>query len=351
MSRPLVIPHSRPSLGEAEAQAAAEVIRAGRIAQGEKVAEFEHVLAKMTGQDQGVAVSSGTAALLLALKGLGIGAGDEVVFPSYVCTALWHAVTQAGATPVLVDIDPETYHPSPCAVARAITRHTKAVIVPHLFGLPADLSEVEKLGVPIIEDCAQTLGTTVRGRPVGSAGELTVCSFYATKLLTTGEGGMVLGRSERCMARIRTLRQYDEPDALEPAFNYKMTELQGALGLCQIRALTQFIQRRQAIAAQYAAALRDLKADPPAVLPEHDHVYYRYVVRLSQSVEPAIKAFAECGITCRRPVFKPIHQYVCLRGFPGTDLAWERSLSIPIYPTLTDHEVERIVDAMREVLA
>jgi dTDP-4-amino-4,6-dideoxygalactose transaminase len=346
-----VIPHSRPSLGEAEAQAAADVIRTGLIAQGEKVLEFERALARMAGQDEGVAVSSGTAAIFLALKGLGIGPGDEVIFPSYVCTALWHAVSQAGATPVLVDIDPETYHPSPGAVTRAITSKTKAVIVPHLFGLPADLSELEKSGIPMIEDCAHTLGASMGGRPVGSVGALTVCSFYATKLITTGEGGMVLGRSGPRMARIRAMRQYDERDALEPAFNYKMTDMQAALGLCQVTDLPQFITRRQAIAAQYTAALHGLKANPPAGIPRHDHVFYRYVVRLPQSVEPAIKAFAKLGVTCRRPIFKPTHQYFDLKGFSGTDLAWERSLSIPIYPSLADHEVERVVDAMRHVLA
>ena len=346
-----MIPHSRPSLGEAEAQAAAEVIRAGRIAQGEKVVEFERALANMTGQVQGVAASSGTAALFLALKGLGIGPGDEVIVPSFVCTALWHAVSYAGATPVLVDIDPVTYHPSPAEVTRAITRKTKAVIVPHLFGLPADLSELEKSGIPIIEDCAHALGASMGGRPVGSVGDLTVCSFYATKLITTGEGGMVLGRAEPRMTRIRALRQYDEADALEPAFNYKMTELQGALGLCQIKALPEFIKRRQAIAAQYADALRGLRADPPAGIPQHDHVFYRYVVRLRDPAESTLGKFAEFGVLCRRPVFKPIHRYLGLRGFPGTDSAWERSVSIPIYPSLTDADVERIADAMRTVLA
>jgi len=351
VNQPPVIPHSRPSLGEAEAQAVADVVRTGLIAQGEKVLEFERALAKMTGQDQGVAESSGTAAVFLALKGLGIGPGDEVIFPSYVCTAPWHAVSQAGAAPVLVDIHPETYHPSPGAVTRAITSKTKAVIVPHLFGLPADLSELEKSGIPIIEDCAQTLGASMGGRPVGSVGALTVCSFYATKLITTGEGGMVLGRSGPRMARIRALRQYDEQDALESAFNYKMTDMQAALGLCQLKALPQFITRRQAIAAQYTAVLRDLKAAPPAGIPGWDHLYYRYVVRLSHSVNSAIKAFAELGVTCRRPIFKPIHSYLGLPGFSGTDLAWERSLSIPIYPSLADHEVERVIDAMRAVLA
>ncbi len=351
MNQPPVIPHSRPSLGEAEAQAVADVVHTGLIAQGEKVLEFERALAKMTGQDQGVAASSGTAAVFLALKGLGIGPGDEVIFPSYVCTAPWHAVSQAGATPVLVDIDPETYHPSPGAVTRAITSKTKAVIVPHLFGLPADLSELEKSGIPIIEDCAQTLGASMGGRPVGSVGALTVCSFYATKLITTGEGGMVLGRSGPRMARIRALRQYDEQDALESAFNYKMTDMQAALGLCQLKALPQFITRRQAIAAQYTAVLRGVKAEPPRDRPDGGHVYYRYVIRVAEPVESVLQRFAERGVMCRRPVFRPLHRYLGLTGFPETDRAWEHTLSVPIYPSLTDAEVAQVVGAMRAVLA
>jgi len=351
VSRHPLIPHSRPSLGEAEAQAVADVVRSGALAQGEQVAAFERAMAQVVGQGQGVAVSSGTAALWLTLKGLDIGAGDEVLLPSYVCAALWHAVIQTGATPMLVDIEPETYALSSSAVLRARTRKTKAVIVPHLFGLPADLSALEQSGIPIIEDCAQALGVSMGGRPVGSVGTLTVCSFYATKLFTTGEGGMVLGRLEPLMARIRALRQYDEPVTLAPAFNYKMTEMQAALGLCQVRALPQFIARRQAIALRYTEALRGLQAIPQAVPPGRDHLYYRYVIRLPYPVESAITAFAERGIVCRRPLFKPLHQYIGLQGFPGTDKAWERSLSIPIYPSLTDHDVERIVEAMHRVLA
>ena len=351
MSCPSLIPHSHPSLGEAEVQAVADAVRSGALAQGEQVAAFECAMARVTGQEQGVAVSSGTAALFLALKGLGIGAGDEIIFPSYVCAALWHTVTQVGATPVLVDIEPETYHLSPGAVTRAITNKTKAVIVPHLFGLPADLSELEQSGIPIIEDCAQTVGVSMGGRPVGSVGDLTVCSFYATKLLTTGEGGMVVGRSEPLMARIRALRQYDEAEILAPAFNYKMTEMQAALGLCQVGALPHFITRRQAIAVRYTAALRGLQTTPPMGASGRDHLYYRYVIRLPHSVESAITAFAERGIVCRRPIFKPLHRYVGLQGFPGTDVAWERALSIPIHPSLSDHDVERIVEAMGGVLA
>jgi len=351
VSRPSSIPHSRPSLGEAEAQAAADVIRAGWIAQGEKVAEFERALAKVAGQGEGVAVSSGTAALYLALAALGVGSGDEVIVPSYVCAALWHAVRQTGARPVLVDIDPATFNAAPPAVHRAVTARTKAIIVPHMFGLPADITALKVSGIPLIEDCAQTLGATVNGRPVGSLGDMTICSFYATKLLATGEGGMVLGRNESLLTRIRAARHYDESDDLAPAFNYKMTDIQAAVGLRQLHDLPAFIARRRAIADRYSAALRGLKAEPPGNRPDGGHVYYRYVIRVAEPVESAVQRFAEYGVMCRRPVFRPLHRYLGLIGFPETDRAWEQTLSVPLYPSLTDAEVERVIGAMKVVLA
>jgi len=345
------IPHSRPALGEAEAKAVAEVVRGGWIAQDRQVAAFEQAMAKVTGQAQGVAVSSGTAALYLALMSLGIGSADEVVIPSYVCTALWHAVRLTGAKPVLVDIEPTTYQPSPQSVAHALTCRTKALIVPHMFGLPADVITLKSHGIPIIEDCAQTLGVTVRGSSVGGLGELTVCSFYATKLLATGEGGMVLGRDESLMSRVRALRQYDKQDALAPAFNYKMTDIQAALGLCQVARLEGFLTRRRAIADRYHEAIRQMGLTPPLAPPGLEHGYFRYVVRLSRPVDSALERGSRLSIGCQRPVYRPIHRYMDLSSFPETDAAWEQALSIPLYPALTDHEVERVVSALPAILA
>ncbi len=321
MSGPF-IPHSRPALGEAEAKAVAEVVRGGWIAQGRQVAAFEQALAKVTGQAQGVAVSSGTAALYLALMALGTGAGDEVVIPSYVCTALWHAVRLTGAKPVLVDIEPATCQPSPQSVARALTRHTKAVIVPHMFGLPTDIEPFKSHGIPLIEDCAQTLGVTAGGASVGGRGEL----------------------------RVRALRQYDEQDALDPAFNYKMTDMQAALGLSQVARLESFLARRRAIAVRYHEAVRQAGLTPPSAPPGLEHGYYRYVIRLSGAVGPALDRARALGIGCRRPIYLPIHRYLGLAGFPETDAAWERALSIPLYPALTDHEIDRVVSALPAIL-
>lgn len=182
-----LIPHSRPSLGPEELRAVTEVIQSGQITGGPVVAQFERGMAAYIGLQGGVAVSSGTVALELALRALGVGHGDNVILPSYVCSAPWLAVQRVGAQARLVDINPITYNLDPHKVRKARTSRTRAVIVPHMFGLPADLTSLQALEIPLIEDCAHTLGAMEQGRAVGSVGTLTVCSFYATKLLCTGE--------------------------------------------------------------------------------------------------------------------------------------------------------------------
>src|SRR5207247_5948587 len=171
-------------------------------------------------------------------------------------------------------------------------------------------------------DCAQTLGVTVHGTPVGSMGELAICSFYATKLLTTGEGGMVLGHEESLVGRARALRQYDEQDALTPAFNYKMTDIQAALGLFQVARLESFLARRRTIAARYHEAVRHVGLTPPSAPPGLEHGYFRYVVRLSGPVGPALDRARTFGIGCRPPVYRPIHSSLGLSGFPERAAAW-----------------------------
>src|SRR5437867_1692953 len=208
-----MIPHSRPTVSVEDAERVARVVRSGRLAQGAEVEAFERELAARLGVAAVAAVSSGSAALELSLRALDVGHGDEVVVPTYACDALHHAVTRCGATPVLADADPETLGPAAKDVARRLTRRTRAVVVVHPFGLGLDLDEFLALGVPVVEDCAQAIGARVAGRSVGSRGAMAVCSFYATKLLTTGEGGAVAGAPER-VARVRDARDYDEREGL-----------------------------------------------------------------------------------------------------------------------------------------
>ncbi|HLE42853.1 MAG TPA: aminotransferase class I/II-fold pyridoxal phosphate-dependent enzyme, partial [Methylomirabilota bacterium] len=223
----------------------AAAVASGQIAQGPRVAEFERAMAARLEARGGVAVSSGTAALHLALLALGVGPGDEVLVPSYACAALLHAVRAAGAVPRPVDVDPATFNLDPDAAKRASSARTRALIAVHAFGLPADLEPLRALGVPVVEDAAQALGARCGRRPVGGLGEVGVLSFYATKLMTTGEGGMLVSGDARLLAAARDLREYDEKPDDRPRFNYKLTDLAAALGLAQLARLDGFLARRQ----------------------------------------------------------------------------------------------------------
>jgi perosamine synthetase len=352
-----MIPHSRPSIEDSDIRAAADVLRSGRLAQGPLVEQFERRMAGFFGLAGGVAVNSGTSALEVALRVLGIGPGDEVILPSYVCAAPWLAVQRVGATAQLVDIEPETYNIDPDAARRALGPKTRAIIVPHLFGLPADLTALERLGVPLIEDCAQTLGATVQERAVGSAGVLTVCSFYATKLLCTGEGGMVLSRDAALLERARALREYDEGVSLDPAAtNLKMTDLQAAIGCSQLERLPEFLLRRRSIADTYHDLLMAEDLERPCAISDRTHVYYRYVVRLPKTRGAAAATSAlllrleRKGAQCRRPVFRPLHQYFGSDPCPVSEDIHSRALSLPLYPSLQGTEVVQVAQILREEL-
>ena len=344
-----MIPHSHPTLDEEEVRAVAAVVRSGRISQGDEVRRFETELARQVDATDAVAVSSGTAGLHLALAALKVGAGDEVVIPSFVCSALLNAVRCIRATPVLADIDPETFNIDVGDVRRRLTPRTRAVIVPHLFGLPADVREIAALGIPVIEDCAQSLGSRLAGAPTGSFGLLSVFSFYTTKVICTGEGGMVASRDAGLLARIRDLRDYDEKADDRPRYNYKLTDLQAAMGMVQLRKLPDFIARRRAIAARYDAFMNECGIKTPACPPDREAVPYRYVVR-TERLEEILAAGRDAGIGYRRPVFKPLHRYLGLSGYPQTDSAFASAPSIPIYPSLSDADIEAILDPLRSIL-
>jgi dTDP-4-amino-4,6-dideoxygalactose transaminase len=328
-------------------RAVVRVLRGGHVAQGAEVAHLEAEVGGFMGMPPGVAVSSGTAALHLALLGLGIGPGDEVILPSYVCAAPLHAVEYVGATPKLADIDPATYNVDPVDVRRRCTRRTRAIIVPHLFGLPADLDDLVRLGVPVVEDCAQALGARYRGRPVGTFGAVAVCSFYATKLLTTGEGGMVVSRDRRLLARVREMRDYDERPRHAVRFNYKLTDLQAALGRSQMQRFPVMLARRAAIARRYQRAWANFPFGRPVTPAERTHAYYRFVIRTPGSAARTAAALSSRGITGRLPVFQPIHRTLGLAGFPAATEAFRHALSIPLYPTLTAPEQQAVIAAVR----
>jgi dTDP-4-amino-4,6-dideoxygalactose transaminase len=343
-----LIPHSRPHVCDDDAEAVARVVRGGQLAQGPEVEAFEDEMARRLGVPAAAAVSSGTAALELALSALDVGAGAEVVVPSYACDALYHAVTRCGARPVLADADAATLSMSALDAERRLGPRTRALIVPHAFGLAIDLAPFERLGVPIVEDCAQALGARVGARAAGSLGRLAACSFYATKLLATGEGGMVLGPAD-LVARVRDTRDYDDREDLVPRSNAKLTDMQAALGRSQLRRLDAFVARRRAIAAEYRRRLAPLSCRVPADAGDA-HVYHRFVVEVEADVTSVLWGLHARGVTARRPVFRPLHRALGLTGYATSERLWSTRVSVPCYPALTDDEVERVASALGEVL-
>ena len=342
------IPHSRPTLGEDEVRAVAAVIKSGQIAEGQVVQRFESAFAEKMGINQAVATSSGTAALHLILLAMGIGPGDEVIIPSYVCTALLHAVQYVGARPILAEIDSVTYNIDPDDVQKRITIRTKAVIVPHMFGLAANLDKLLNLDVPLIEDCAQAVGGTYHQKPLGTFGDAAIFSFYATKMMATGEGGMAASNSAEIIDRIKDLKTYDEKEADEVRYNYKMTDVQAAIGEVQLTRLDDFIAQRKSIAHRYVKSLKSLNLK----LPEEnsEHIQYRFVVGLETDCNVLIQGLTRKGIGCARPVFLPIHRHLKMDGYPVTDKVWETALSVPIYPSLHPKEIEQIITNFIDVL-
>lgn len=314
------------------------------------MAEFEACVAGLVGAAGGVAVSSGTAALHLALVALGIGPGDEVILPSYLCAGPLHAIQYAGASPRLADCDPTTYNLDLAHVKRILTRKSKAILVPHLFGLPADLTDLASFGIPIIEDCAQALGATYQGRPVGGIGTLSICSFYATKVITTGEGGMLLSRNARLLRQAQDLRDYDQRRTFRTRFNYKMTDLQAALGLSQLQRLPDFLAKRRALADRYNRGLQRLPLLGPVVSADRTHIFYRYVVRVTGGLRNVLTLLEQAGVCARRPVFRPLHRYLKLAGFPGAEETWRTALSLPIYPMLGG-DIDRVIAAVRALFS
>lgn len=345
-----MIPHSRPSTGRGEVEAAARVLKTGLLAQGKEVSGFEKEAAAFTGLKGAVAVTSGTKALEFALKGLKAGPGDEVLIPSFVCSSLWHAVRLSGAEPVLVDCEPDTCNPSMRDAAGKLTGKTKAVILPHIFGVPSDIKGALALGIPVIEDCAQAIGASCSGRPLGSFGKACVLSFYATKLLTTGEGGMILSSASGFLDTVRDMREYDNKIPDRPRENAKMTDLQAAVGRVQLCRLKEFLRIRKSTAARYDRAFEGLAARLPAAV--EGRVYYRYVLQVGRGkLGEILKSLNRMGVAARRPVFRPLHLDVARRGsFAGAQRAWETCVSLPLYPSLKESEIKTVINSVRRAL-
>lgn len=348
-----MIPHSRPTFGPEEKRACLQVLDSLQIAQGRKVEEFEKRFCKITGRRYAIAVNSGSTALSLALRVLGVGERNEVIVPSFNCAALLHAVDSVHAEACVADIESEDCNLSVSQTKKALSRRTKAIVAAHIFGRAGRIKELLKLGVPVIEDGTQALGAHAGGNPVGSFGPVSVFSFYATKMITTGEGGMLLTDSKQLAEKLFDMRDYDKKDRYGFRTNSKMTDLQAAIGIEQLRKLSFFVRKRREIAHRYDQAFTRRGLTLPVADHDRDHVYFRYVLRIKQNSERFLRELIRKGVDAKRPVYKPLHRYLNLSGgaFPATVSAMKEVCSIPIYPSMSEKECERVSRAVRAVAA
>lgn len=365
-----MIPLSAPDITEAEIAAVTAVLRSGRLSLGPELEAFEHELAAAHGVADAVAVSSGTAALHLALITLGIGAGDEVILPSFTFIAVANAVAQAGATPMFAEIDAATLNLDPAAVERAITPRTRAILVVHTFGLPAEMDALEALArkyeLALIEDACEAVGARFNGQPVGSFGDLAVLGFYPNKQMTTGEGGAVLVREARHAARIRSLRNQGRDtsggwlDHAEIGYNYRLSELACALGRVQLGRLQQMLTLRAEAAARYDRLLGGIAGlDLPALAVSRRMLsWFVYVVRLPEYAnrEQVQTALAGRGIATGR-YFPPIHRQPAWLGHPSaaielpvTEAVAGRMLALPFFTRIAPEVQEEVAGTLRAAL-
>jgi perosamine synthetase len=368
------IPFSRPEFDQAEARAVADVLASGWVSQGPKVAEFERRFAALVGAREGVATTSCTTALHLALVVAGVGPGDEVICPSYSFVATANAVLYAGARPVFADIETDTWNIDPADAAARITPKTKAILAVHQVGLAADLDRLaalETCGLRLIEDAACAIGSTYNGRPIGSHGRLACFSFHPRKTISVGEGGMVTTDDPALAERARRLRSHAASvsdhvrhqarglvyeEYRELGYNYRMTDLQAAIGLEQLGKLDRFLARRRAIARLYDEAFAPLpEVQIPAHPPYAEHAYQSYAIKLTPTCgrarDEVMRDLIEHGISCRRGI-PPIHLeplYVERNGrvsLPVTEAVAAQSIFIPIFAGLTSDDQARVIDGV-----
>jgi perosamine synthetase len=339
-----------PDLGREELDALAEVIEGGMLTMGPRVAEFEAALARACETRHAVAVSSGTAALHLAVLALDLDPGDEVLVPAYTFPSTANVVALAGLRPVLVDVDPQTMNLDPALVD--VGPRTRAVLAVHLFGRPARIEELPEL--PLIEDAAGALGARRAGRACGSLGLAGCLSFHPRKVVTTGEGGAVTTDDDRVADSVRRLRHHGwrDDDLPAPGLNYRLSDLLCAIGTTQVARLDELLAERRRIAAAYGERLRDL----PVVLPEADegdvHGWQAYVIQVERR-DDVLEALRGQGIEAQIGTYAlPLLGAYRDQGFyPGATHAYEHALALPFHTRLSEADLDRVAEALDKVVS
>lgn len=374
-----MIPITKPYFDGSEALAAKTTVESGWVTQGAKVAEFERALAAFCGTADAVAICNCTAALHLSLVVLGAGPGDEVVCPSMSFIATANAIRQAGATPVFADVDPQTYNLDPDAAEAAVTPRTKAILVVHQIGQPADLDRFlaigAKHGVKILEDAACAIGARYKGRPIGGHSEMACFSFHPRKVITTGEGGMVTTNNPDHARRLRLLRQHGMsiPDTVRHSarqvlieeylcagYNYRMTDIQAAIGVEQMKKLDWIVARRRELAARYTASLeRHPWVRPPYVPDYAEPNFQSYAVQLADDApigrDDLLQRLLDEKIAARRGVMlthaEPAYAGHQAPPLPHSAAASAKSMLLPLYPQMTPAEQDLVVAALFDAAA
>jgi len=378
--RKMSIPITKPALTEEEARAPYESIRSGWVTQGPKVAEFEKALAAYVGAKHGIATTSCTTGLHLALASIGVGPGDEVIVPSLTFIASANAVLYTGADVVFCEVDARTLNVDPSDVEKRITKKTKAIMPIDQIGLACDIDAINEIakrhGVDVVEDAAPAIGESYKGRKVGSNAHQTVFSFHPRKVITTGEGGMITTDDDALADRARKLRAHamsvsdldrhraDRPimeEYPELGFNYRMTDIQASIGLVQLSRLDELLRIRRAKAERYNVELSDIPGVAvPFVPPYAEHTYQSYCVRLTEDCrldrEELMANLLRRGVATRRGVMASHLEktYTSRYGavsLPVTEEATRTTLIIPLYATMTDDEQTYVIDALHEELA
>ncbi len=372
-----MISFALPFLGDEELAAAEEVIRSNWLLQGPRVAEFERLVAESCGTAHAVAVSSCTTALHLALHVLGIGAGDEVICPSLSFIATANAISHCGATPVFADVDEATYNLDPQAVEAAITPRTRAILLVHQIGLPADLDRfrplADRYGLALVEDAACALGSRYKGQAIGGHSEMACFSFHPRKIITTGEGGMITTNSPVYAEKLRILRQHGMSASVAErhgsnrvifedypfvGYNYRMTDLQAALGIAQMKKLDDLVGRRRHLGRRYDATLAGHAWLRPPTIPSYaEPTYQSYAVRLTDDApfgrNELMQWLLDRGIPTRRGVMlahrePPYRERRLAQPLPHSERASDSSLLLPLYPALTEAQQDVILAALDE---
>ncbi|WP_372593647.1 DegT/DnrJ/EryC1/StrS family aminotransferase [Actinotalea sp.] len=369
----------QPWLGAEEVAAVTEVIESGWVAQGPKVAAFEEAFARRQEAEHAVATSSCTTALHLALLVGGVGPEDDVVVPSFSFVATTNAPTYVGARPVFADVDPVTGNLTAATVEAALTPRTRAVIAVDQGGVPVDLAAIRSVtdprGILVIEDAACGAGSTYRGRPVGAGAELAAWSFHPRKLLTTGEGGMLTTSNEEWARRARTLREHamsvsaaarhasvlaPPEEYLEVGFNYRMTDLQAAVGIVQLGRLDEIVRRRREIAATYDEAIASIDGlravrDPSWGTSNFQSYWVEVEPRFAMDREGLLAHLASAEISARRGIMaahrQPAHAALEHAPLPVTERLTDATLILPVFHQMTAEEQDRVIDALRSAAA